>query len=253
MELKIKSITVKKNKNASWENYYLLFRDENGGHWKSDEHNGLGLAEARKVQKEWKNAVIAPGHKGLDLLKLSGEYHEAAKLYPSRKMRLSEAELIANRLLSEAEVIHPALREYVLWLAWNPYEKRDFDLDIANLITGQNRDWREWSDEIHNGQWIKANPDIFDSVAEMRFCQSTDIAVYHLAHDLYRWRREGREKGGRDKETPIMGLGSPLFISITNLAAACAEYHLRVANNYANFTRDLRDDLVELKRESNVR
>lgn len=162
---------------------------------------------------------------------------------------VTEIERVAITLLCHYNTQHPGLRQWVLALGENPDERRSLDRYIwdetiafddhteplrAYLVSEGYVVWRREWDRDHSAfsAILDHKPKgEHETGNEARALLRMDDALLRLADALVEYRVAGRPEGDQTHE--ILGMGSPIAIVSTSLAAAVVEFHTRVVGVYA--------------------
>lgn len=208
----------------------FLVEDEFGNDWTSVERDFQEKEAARILPRvkvayiDWVKNDWTGQPQGMALIPQLAGYHPYILLKPLQQVKLLDSEMIASRLLFEANIAHPMLRDYCRALAMNPYEKRGFP-SFANDY-GEQHSLSWWMNQASNGGWHEGNISLWEGNKEnMLLSAAKDRAVYILACKLCIWRSNGRREEHGSKQNR------------TGLADACVDYTLALVNAYEGKTQ----------------
>lgn len=164
---------------------------------------------------------------------------------PQLSDTVTEVERVAITLLARRSTNHPGLALWIRTMAENPAEMRSLDDFIAESLDDNGE---RLLDSLQSDGWVVSDnrlmgkrtfAAIMDQKPKGRYIQSaeskawnqanyTDRITYFLAYALCQYRDAGRPSG--DQTSSIMGMGGPLVVVSTSLAAAIVEYHDMMMN-----------------------
>ncbi len=144
-------------------------------------------------------------------------------------------------------VTHPVLRAYVEALLKDITFKEGFDVSAGNA-------WAPSAEVVAyaagegfslpaDGRWGAQfaddwGADHYGDTPANQMKRDRDIALARLAYAVASYRREGRPGG--DQTHAIHGVGGPVALVTSSLAAAVAEYHATLVGDYADESARLR-------------
>jgi len=155
-------------------------------------------------------------------------------------------------------ITHPVLRAYVEALLIDPAFADSFD-------AGAGRAWTPSAEVVayaagegfplpERGAWGSQfadswGPDYYGDAHADQLKRDRDLMIGRLAYAVGRYRRDGRPGG--DQMHALHGVGGPVALVTSSLAAAVADYHRALTEHYADELAILRRRLRRLAPQVN--
>jgi len=171
------------------------------------------------------------------------------------EMRISDIERATCQILhDDAHLItHPVLRAYIEALLIDPTFVDSFDAgaggawtpsaEVVAYASGEGFPLPErgaWGEQFATS-W---GPNYYGDTDANQFKRDQDIMIGQLAYAIGKYRRDGRPDG--DQTRALHGIGGPVALVTSSLAAAVADYHRALTEHYADELAILRRRLRRL-------
>ncbi len=159
-------------------------------------------------------------------------------------------QILAN---DAGRITHPVLRAYVEAMLADPDFADSFDASAGSAWTPSaavvayagGEGFRAPTDGTWGAQFASSwGPDYYGETHADQLNREIDLAIGQLAFAIHAYRGDGRPGG--DQTRAIHGVGGPLAIETSSLAARLAEYHSAMVTCYRDEAALLRRGLRRL-------